>query len=169
MVETTLLTFMGGLLGFAAGAAGIRLLSSLGVDALPLGAYIAIDLRVGLAALAAAIAIGVVLAAPIAWFNLSHMTKGLQSESRSGTSNRAAQRLRHGFTIAQVALAFVLSTGAGLLVLSLKRAMEVSPGFRSDRVLTGRILLPGSNYAGSAARLAFADRLMRELQGSRAW
>jgi predicted permease len=163
MVETTLLTFMGGLLGFAAGAAGIRLLARLGVDDLPLGAYVAFDLRVGLAALAAAIVIGIVLAAPIAWFNLSHMTKGLQSESRSGTSNRAAQRLRHGFTIAQVALAFVLLTGAGLLGLSLKRAMEVSPGFRSERVLTGRISLPYSTYPDGTARFAFTERLMKEL------
>jgi len=163
IVETTLLTLLGGLLGFAAGAAGIRLLARAGVDDLPLGAYIAFDLRVGLAALAAAIVIGIALAAPIAWFNLSHMTKGLQSESRSGTSNRAAQRLRHGFTIAQVALAFVLLTGAGMLGLSLKRATEVSPGFRSERVLTGRISLPYSSYPDGAARFAFTDRLMKEL------
>jgi len=163
MVETTLLTFAGGLLGLGVGAAGVRLLTSLGADSLPLGASIDFDLRVGLAALAAAIVIGIVLAAPIAWFNLSHMTKGLQSESRSGTSNRAAQRLRHGFTIAQVALAFVLLTGAGLLGLSLKRAMEVSPGFRAEHVLTGRISLPYNSYPDGAARSAFTERLIGEL------
>ncbi len=163
MVETTLLTFVGGLLGFVVGAGGIRLLAMMGVDDLPLGAHIAFDLRVGLAALAAAIVIGIVLAAPIAWFNLRHMTKGLQSESRGGTSGRAAQRLRHGFTIAQVALAFVLLTGAGLLGLSLKRAMEVSPGFRPDRVLTGQISLPYSHYTDGVARLGFTEKLLTEL------
>ena len=45
MVETTLLTLVGGLLGLAVGAAGIRLLAVLGADHLPLGAHIAFDAR----------------------------------------------------------------------------------------------------------------------------
>jgi predicted permease len=163
IVETTLLTTIGGILGFAAGAVGLRLLSTMGIDDLPLGAHIGLDMRVGLMALAAAIVIGMMLAAPIAWFNLRHMAKGLQSESRSGTSNRAAQNLRHGFTIAQVSLAFILLSGSGLLGLSLKRAMEVSPGFRPDRVLTGQISLPWSNYSEGSVRLAFTQKLMEEL------
>ena len=59
------------------------------------------------------------------------------TESRAGTISRAAQRLRHGFIVAQIALAFVLLAGATLLGLSLKKVMAVSPGFRPDHVLTG--------------------------------
>ena len=81
---------------------------------------------------------GVVIAVPIAWFNLgSHLANALQSESRTGTISRAAQRLRHGFIVAQIALAFVLLAGAALLGLSLKKVMAVSPGFRADHVLAG--------------------------------
>ena len=73
------------------------------------------------------------IAAPIAWFNLrSHLANALQSESRTGTISRATQRLRHGFIIAQIALAFVLLAGAALLGLSLKKVMAVSPGFRAE-------------------------------------
>ena len=50
-------------------------------------------------------------------------------------ASRAAQSLRHGFIVAQIALAMVLLSGAGLLGLSLERAMAVSPGFRPDHVL----------------------------------
>jgi len=53
-------------------------------------------------------------------------------------------------------------TGAGLLGLSLKRAMAVSPGFRADRVLTGRIALPWKNYPDKNSRVAFANRLVEE-------
>ncbi len=164
MVETTLLALLGGLLGLAAGAGGIRLLAILGADRLPLGAYIAFDARVGLVALAGAIAMAIVLAAPIAWFNLrGNLANALQSETRSGTVSRAAQRLRHSFIVAQIAAAFILLSGAGLLGLSLKRAMAVSPGFRSDHILTGQISLPRKTYPDGPAHLAFTERLTNEI------
>lgn len=164
LVETTLLTLSGGLLGLAVGAGGIRLLAALGADRLPLGAYIVFDTRLALAALIAAIVLGVVLAIPIAWLNLQdQLTSPLQSESRGGTASRAAQNLRHSFVVAQIALAFVLLAGAGLLGLSLKRVTAVSPGFRPDHVLTGQITLPWKNYSDSAARLAFIQKLLEKV------
>ncbi|HUI41492.1 MAG TPA: ADOP family duplicated permease [Terriglobia bacterium] len=164
VVETTLLTLLGGLLGLAVGAGGIRLVAALGADRLPFGAHIAFDLRLAMVALAAAIVLGGVLAAPIAWFNLRvYPANALQSEPRGGTAGRAAQSLRHGFIVAQIALAFVLLAGAGLLGLSLKRAMAVSPGFRSDHVITGQISLVGNKYPSPSAGLAFTGRLVDEL------
>jgi len=160
IVETTLLTLVGGLLGLAVGAGGIHLLRVLGADRLPLGGRIAFDARLALVALVAAIIMGIVFAVPIAWFNLRrHLGNALQSESRGGTSGRGAQILRHGFIVSQIALAFMLLAGAGLLGLSLERAMAVSPGFQSDHILTGHILLPWATYP-SAARLAFVETLM---------
>jgi predicted permease len=164
MAESMLLALFGGLLGLAVGAGGIRLLAVLGADQLPLGAYIAFDARVGLVALAGAIVVVIVLAAPIAWFNLrGHLVSALQSETRSGTTSRAAQRLRHSFIVAQIAVAFVLLAGAGLLGLSLQRAMAVSPGFRPDHILAGQISLPWKTYSDGSARLAFTERLTREI------
>ncbi len=71
MVETVLLTFAGGLLGLVVGAWGIRLLEILGAERLPLGAHIAFDGWLAVIGLAGAILLGVVIAVPIAWFNLS--------------------------------------------------------------------------------------------------
>jgi predicted permease len=143
MTETVLLTLVGGLLGLVLGAWGIRLLEVLGADRLPLGAHIAFDGRLASIGLVGAILLGVVIAVPIAWFNLSsHLANALQSESRTGTISRAAQRLRHGFIVAQIALAFVLLAGAALLGLSLKKVMAVSPGFQADHVLTGEFTVP---------------------------
>ena len=104
VVETTLLTLVGGLLGLAVGAGGIHLLRVLGADRLPLGGRIAFDARLALVALVAAIIMGIVFAVPIAWFNLRrHLGNALQSESRGGTSGRAAQVLRHSFIVSQIA------------------------------------------------------------------
>ena len=165
MVETVLLTLVGGLLGLVVGAWGIRMLEILGADRLPLGAHIAFSSGLALIGLAGAILLGVVIAVPIAWFNLSsHLANALQSESRTGTVSRAAQRLRHGFIIAQIALAFVLLSGATLLGLSLKKVMAVSPGFRADHVLTGQFTLPWGAYpAESPQRAAVLDNLLEAI------
>src|SRR6266404_6289870 len=159
IIETVLLTFVGGLLGLAVGAWGIRLFEVLGADRLPLGAHIAFDGWLAFIGLAGAVVLGVVIAVPIAWFNLStHLAHALQSESRTGTISRAAQRLRHGFIVAQIALAFILLAGAALLGLSLKKAMAVSPGFRADHVLTGEVTVPFSYNARP-----FLDRLLEAI------
>jgi len=159
MIETVLLTFVGGLLGLVVGTWGIRLLEVLGADRLPLGAHIAFDGWLALIGLAGAGVLGIGIAVPVAWFNLSsHLAHVLQSESRTGTVSRAAQRLRHGFIVAQIALAFVLLAGAALLGLSLKKVMAVSPGFRADHVLTGEVTVPFSYNARP-----FLDRLLEAI------
>jgi predicted permease len=163
VVETTLLTFAGGLLGLAVGAGGIQLLRGLGADRLPLGSRVVFDARLALVALVAAILMGIVFAVPIAWFHLRrHLGNALQSESRGGTSGHGAQILRHSFIVSQIALAFMLLAGAGLLGLSLHRVMAVSPGFQPDHVLTGQILLPWAHYP-EAARLKFVESLMDKI------
>src|SRR5438270_1182708 len=159
MVETVLLSLVGGLLGLVVGFWGIRLLEILGADRLPLGAHIAFDGWLASIGLAGAVVLGIGIAVPIAWFNLSsHLAHALQSESRTGTVSRAAQRLRHGFIVAQIALAFVLLAGAALLGLSLKKVMAVSPGFRADHVLTGEVTVPFSYNARP-----FLDRLLEAI------
>ncbi|QOY88350.1 ABC transporter permease [Paludibaculum fermentans] len=163
-VETTFLTMGGGLLGLAVGAAGIQLLAALGADRLPLGSNIALDARSAAAAFVGALLLGVLLAAPIVWLNLrGHSTATIRSEARGATSSRAAQRLRHAFIVAQIALALVLLSGAGILGLSLERAMAVSPGFRPGHVLTSQISVPWSSYRTWPDRVAFNEKLLRQL------
>ncbi|MGH9405605.1 MAG: ABC transporter permease, partial [Terriglobia bacterium] len=163
-VETMFLCLIGGLLGLGVGAGGIRLVAVLGADRLPFGAHIALDARVAAAGVLGAVVLGILLAAPIAWFNLRLPLAGaLQFGIRGATAGRAAQTLRHAFIVAQIALGFVLLAGTGLLALSLKHAMEVSPGFESDHVITGQVALVGNRYPSLLAALAFNEKLMSEL------
>jgi predicted permease len=165
MTESVLLTLIGGLAGLGVGAAGIRLLAVFGVDQLPLGLPVAFDGRIALTALLGAVAVGLVVGVPVAGFNLQgQLANALQSETRGGTTSRAVQRLRHSFVVAQIALAFVLLTGTGLLGVSLERTMEISPGFRPDHVLAGHISMLHKNYLDRPARLQFAERLFEEIR-----
>ncbi len=164
LVESMLLALTGGLLGMAAGAGGIRLLALLGVDRLPLGSHVAFDGRLALIALAGSLALGIVLGLPVAWLSLRNAAApGLQAESRGTTTGRAAQRLRHAFIVAQIALAFVLLAGAGLLGLSLRKVMTVSPGFRPGNVLSGQLVLPVRSYSDRQDLLAVTERLTAEV------
>ena len=164
LVETTLLTLGGGLLGPRVAAGGIRLLSTLGAESLPLASQIVFDARLAMVALMAAIALGLLLAAPIAWLNLRRLPgEALQSEGRSGTSAHATQSLRQSFVVSQIALAFMLLAGAGLLGISLQHSLDVSPGFRPDHILTGKIAFSLKGYADDSAKVAFTEKLLDKI------
>ncbi|MGA2579283.1 MAG: ABC transporter permease [Bryobacteraceae bacterium] len=165
MTETVLLCFVGGLCGLALAAGGIGLLQKLGVDQLPLGTYIGFDAGFALVALSGTVVLGVLIALPVAWFSVRvHLANAFRSASRSATTNRAAQRLRHSFIVAQICLAFVLLAGAGLLGISLKRVMETSPGFQPGQVLAGQLSLPYKKYPDASAQLALIERLLAAIR-----
>jgi predicted permease len=166
MTETMMLAAMGALLGLWLGDAGVRIVGRLGVDQLPLGAEVVFNGRLAVAAVLGSLVIGACVAVPISWFNVhSGLSGALKSETRGGTAGSAALRLRRGFIIAQIALAFALLTGAGLLGLSLRRAMAVSPGFRSDHVITGQFNLTWHNYPELDTFHKFFDRLFEKTAG----
>ena len=161
-IETVLLTSVGGVLGLIIGAWGIRLLEILGADRLPLGAHISFDNQLAAIGLVSAVVLGIIITAPIAWFNLrSHLANALQFESRTGTINRTTQRLRHGFIVVQIALAFILLAGAALLGLSLKNVLAVPSGFRAEHVLTGECTI---SWDVIPNRVVIIDRLLESIR-----
>lgn len=166
LYETLTLTIAGGLLGLLIGTFGIRLMGMLDVDKLPLGSTVALDTRVAFAALFSSLLVGIALAVPVVWFHLKgQLATTLHSESRSGTVSRATHRVHHAFIVTQIALTFILLTGAGMLSISLKKVTETSPGFNPVGVTTARLSLPWKRYQKDEDRLAFADRMFPALEG----
>lgn len=162
LIETMLLSAIGGAMAVAVASGGIRLLAVLGAGRLPLGANIALDSRSAIVACAGAIAAGLSLVLPAAWYHLrSETAGGLNSASRSSTDSRGVRRVGHVFVIAQIALAFVLLSGTGLLATSLRHILAVPPGFDAANVLTGQISL--TRYGTEASRLAFLTRMMQAI------
>lgn len=171
LVETTVLALGGGLLGLALGAAGVEAVGALGADHLPLGANLAFEPRMALVALVAALGMGVLLGLPVVAYTLRGGGTGgrgepgpLATEARGATANAAGQRLRHGFVVAQIALAFVLIAGAGLLGSSLARAMAVAPGFEADHVLSAQVSLSSNRYDEAGARPRFVRDLTEAMR-----
>jgi putative ABC transport system permease protein len=89
------------------------------------------------------------------------------NEALKSGGNRAFSQsrsvLQRILVILQVALAFVLLSGAILLHKSLVRLLEVNPGFEAANVLTVRTYLAGNNYNSEVKRKAFYDSLFGRL------
>jgi predicted permease len=81
----------------------------------------------------------------------------VRSEARGGTSGRRQGQLRAGLVAAQVALAFVLVVGAGLLLSSFAQLRRVDLGFSSSDVLTFEAHLPSSRYDSTARGALYED------------
>lgn len=164
LAETLLLTLVGGLLGLGVGAAGIHLLAILGADKLPLGAYVAFDVRLAILTMGGALALGLTISFPIVWFNMhDHQIGALQSSGRGSTSGRGVQRVRHGFIVVQLALAFVLLVGAGQLGMSFKKSLEVFPGFRPANVLSAKIWVPPASASDLPSLIGVTEKAVEEV------
>jgi predicted permease len=166
IVETLVLALAGGVLGLGLGAAGLRGISALAASELPANLALNLNVTVGAVALGGSLLLGLLLALPVVWHTLhGNLAAALTVESRGGTTTRAVHRLRHGLIVAQIALAFVLLAGTGLLGLSFARVLAVNPGFRPENVLTGNVALPSAKYKEDKDRLGFVVKLVDALRG----
>ena len=80
----------------------------------------------------------------------------LRDQSRSSTGGVGQIRLREWLVVSQVAMAFVLVVGAGLLLSSFNRIRQVDLGVKTDGVLTFELNLPSARY-DSTARASFYE------------
>ena len=84
---------------------------------------------------------------------------------RSVTGSASRQRLRTILVSTEIALAFVLLTGTGMFLVSLRHLQQVDPGFRSQGVLTGSVTLTGEQYRGNKPKQsAFVRDVITRIQ-----
>ena len=172
LVESILLALIGGALGCLLAVWGIDLLVAFKPENLPRLDQVRIEwpvlLFTGAISLTTALIFG--LAPAIQATNL-HLNETLKDEDRSGTSSPARHRVRDLLVVSEVAFSLVLLVGAGLLIRSFVRLLEVDPGFRPQNVLAVSIPLPASRYPEAVEEARFFERLLervRELPGVRA-
>jgi predicted permease len=161
ITESVLLTSIGGALGLALGAWCLGALSWIGLSDLPRSHEIRIDALVVAFTIGVAGALGVVIGA-VPGLQLAGLNLGtvLRDEGRGGTTGRSTRRVRRGLVIAQVALAFILLIGAGLLLASFRQLLRVDPGFSAEHVLTGRVSPLEAAYPNDAALRSYTSRAL---------
>ena len=83
------------------------------------------------------------LALPVAFGSLRlPLPAAIHSQSRGSSSDRRGQRLRHGFSVLQIAAAFLLLAGAGCPGLALRSALQIDPGSQASGVSVAELVLP---------------------------
>ncbi|HKZ81182.1 MAG TPA: ABC transporter permease [Pyrinomonadaceae bacterium] len=80
------------------------------------------------------------------------------------TSSGSGHRLRGVFVMTEIALAVVLLIGAGLLMKSLLRLLQTSPGFNPENMLTMTVVLPARKYSESNRQIGFQDQLRERVR-----
>ncbi|MGH9662909.1 MAG: FtsX-like permease family protein, partial [Bryobacteraceae bacterium] len=84
----------------------------------------------------------------------------LKEGSRTASASSGQNLWRSALAVAEVSLALILLTGAGLMMKSLYRLLAVDPGFRPERVLTMEMSLRTSQYDKDAAILNFWQQVL---------
>jgi predicted permease len=133
LTESVLLGLAGGAmgLGLAAGATGWALRHMPGW--LPRTEEVTLDGRVLLFTAAASVLTGIAFGLVPALRQQFNLESGLRQGAR-GTS-RGIRRLQSSFVIAELALALVLLSGAGLMMRTILRLWAVNPGFNTQGLL----------------------------------
>ncbi len=140
LVESSVLAACGGALGWALASVAIGPLMAM--TAMPRAGEISLNRDVLVFTLLVAAATLVLFGAMPAVFG-SRVNLQQSLKTRGSSSSGI---LRPALLTFQIAAAVVLLAGAGLLMHSFHRLMEVDTGFRIDRVLTVRFFLPRATY-----------------------
>ena len=89
----------------------------------------------------------------------SFMKEGVKGSSGGFTS----RRFRSLLIVSEVALAFALMIGAGLLIKSFRQLRHINLGFDPDQVLTLRVQLPAYKYKEDHQRIGFYNQTLQQI------
>ncbi len=85
---------------------------------------------------------------------------------QGATGGATHQRLLNLVVAAELALAVVLLSAAGLMLTSVAKLSRVTPGFDAGKVLTFRLAMTASNYEPAPSRIALVSSLLERLAAS---
>jgi putative ABC transport system permease protein len=155
IAESLLLSGVGAITGCVFGVWGAKVLVSLSPGGLPRADDLAqaslagalLDWRLLAFLVAVALVTGLLFGiAPALHLTRADVSGALKESGGRGVSNRRAARTRDALVVVEIALALMLLVGATLLIRTVARLRDVSPGFDTRNVLTLQTSLAGSAY-----------------------
>ncbi len=161
LTESILLALLGGVLGIVLAVVAVPSLLALSPPDIRQFKEIGINREVLAFSFLVSLICGIIFGLiPALQASRSDHNQVLKEGERGSTAGRS--RTRSALVIAEVGLSLVLLVGAGLLVKSFSRLMNVNPGFDSDHLLTFNLGLPPSSDA--AHQFAFYRQVEEGLQ-----
>ncbi len=163
LTESSLLAFAGGGLGVLLALNSTRLLLAFAPDSLPRRDAISVDTRALIFTLVVS-ALCAVLFGLLPALRISRQdTNASLREAGRGSTGRRAGRLQRLLVVAQLALAFVLLTGAALLLHSFLRLTAVPAGLDPQNVLSLHLAPPAASYREPARRVAYFTAVLERV------
>ncbi|MEK6303158.1 MAG: ABC transporter permease [Acidobacteriota bacterium] len=163
ITESLLLSLIGSALGLALAWTAVRLFVALGPPDIPRMSEISLDWRVAGFSLFVSILTGLVFGlAPALQASKPDLQDALKEGGRGSTGGR--HRLRNVLVVSEVAIALVLLVGAGLMIKSFGKLLDLDLGFRSGKTLTMRLSLPSTKYKEDAQQAAFYRQLLERVR-----
>jgi putative ABC transport system permease protein len=159
ITEVALLTIVGAALGLSLATLGQEVMRLLAAGTVPLIERVRVDWAVVvLTVLLALLVTAVVAAVPAAMIVKGNLHATLLGGGRTHTTTRRHARLRSALVVSQVAVALLLSVGAGLIATSFARLMSVDAGYDPRGVITADVEIfdhpaPGEFYRDLNRRL----------------
>jgi len=166
LTESLVTSMLGGAAGVALGWWGTRALQALQPGGMLRVSQFEFDWVVLAYVLAITTVSGLLFGiAPALWSSRRLPLDALKDGGRGGSESRRIRRWGERLVIGEVALALMLSIGAGLLVRSLLRLQHVDPGFDPNGVLAVRVSLPQGRYDTNEKIVSFSIQLEERLRG----
>jgi len=164
LTESLLLGVLGGAIGLVLAIWGVEALTALSPGDIP-----RLE-EVGVSGPVLAFTAGVSLLAALLFGAIPALqasrpdVQGSLKEGGRGATEVGGRRARSVLVVAEIALAAVLVIGASLIVRSFWELNRVDPGFDTERVISGQLMLRGEDYRGVEARARFAGELLERVR-----
>jgi putative ABC transport system permease protein len=164
LTEGIVLSCSGALLGLVLAIGGTRALARLDAVSIPLLRDVRTDATALGFTLAVALVTGVVFGLAPAWHARgAAFANALKDATRGSTESRRRAWVRNALVVSEIAFACVLLVGAGLLIRSLIRVLDVDMGFQPARAATIRVD-PDNRYTTPEQRNAYLDEVLRRVK-----
>ena len=165
LVETLLLAFAGGTLGWLVAHLGVSAIAAFFGENLPQTMDISPDAWVLAFTLLVSLATGVAAGLFPAWrLTKTNLNEALKSGLGRTDADTSGNRARSVLVVAEVALSLILLAGAGLMIRSLWNLQRVNPGFDPRNVLTMTLPAAPRAFPTPAAEINFNDEVLARVQ-----
>jgi putative ABC transport system permease protein len=163
--ESLLLSLLGGILGVALAASIVPTLRAFSPGSVPRLTETRLDAPVLIFSVLLSFVTGILFGfAPALQASAGNLQQSLKEGARGSSESGHRGRLRALLVIAEMAVALVLMTGAGLLMQSFSQLMRVNPGFSSNHLMTFLLNLPPNRYAQPEIQLQFYRQLLERVK-----
>jgi len=163
LIESMLLSFLGGIVGVSLAVTVLPAVRAFSPGSVPRLAETRLDGSVLVYSLLLCVAAGVLFGLmPALQAAGRDLQTALKEGSRGSSEGGHRGKLRGLLVVSEMALALVLMTGAGLLIESFSRLLQVNPGFSPASVMTFPINLPPGPYAEPEKQVLFYRQLLEK-------